>query len=482
MDNDDIEYLGTNSRGILKGISLVPTSTDYLSQSFTVSDSHDSLAIEVGRMPKASPSPFAKASRESALYRCAVVSRKHARITISRSQVTVQDLSSHHGSVLDPHFGTSVAVPSAFPTAVHDGDILTFGKPVSDFHGGHVDPVSVTIKFIYSSSNRFGLSCLSESESDSDEHSRGSSMDISIHSSPRQSPAPPLSGPSSLLRSLLPTNPHSIPRSKRNESPSPEASSFEGVREFSFPPNQLGLEPELPSRMSHFDYLSPGPSSHSLAPLSSAQSSSSSSFRSPSPPGEFPGPLLDSVFTSPSFDSQNRDELENHAAILSLEKQLFSVPREDVVDLDAVSNAWPSDDEQDRIVSSTPLDSQPVTPIRQSPSCHDLRGPEQSPVTPVADSNDVTMVEPVEEKIPDSSSPIVEERGIRAFFKAIGVVRTLSSDSSASSPGSSGMDNKEELMAELRAFVTQAVRDQFASSADSTLEVCCPFVDTERPL
>ncbi|KAI8969534.1 hypothetical protein BD414DRAFT_503173 [Trametes punicea] len=67
-----------------------------------------------------------------ALFRCPVVSRKHAKITFTEyGNVYLIDLHSHHGThILRPGELMSTALKPEVPTVLADGDLITFGKAV----------------------------------------------------------------------------------------------------------------------------------------------------------------------------------------------------------------------------------------------------------------------------------------------------------------------------------------------------------------
>ncbi|OCH89509.1 hypothetical protein OBBRIDRAFT_794195 [Obba rivulosa] len=107
-------------------------------------------AVHIGRK---SGQPCAKARTQdvdSALFRCPVISRKHAKITFTDfGNAYIIDLNSHHGTyVLRPGELVSSAIKPEVPTVLADGDILTFGKIVGrDEH--LVRPVTVRVQLIY---------------------------------------------------------------------------------------------------------------------------------------------------------------------------------------------------------------------------------------------------------------------------------------------------------------------------------------------
>ncbi|KAH8829266.1 hypothetical protein DL96DRAFT_1708418 [Flagelloscypha sp. PMI_526] len=479
MDNDEIEYLGTSYKNVLKGITLEPTSSTYPTWSFSLGLGRNSVSIEIGRLSSSSSSPKETAP-DCALYRCAVVSRKHARLILNNYQVTIQDLESHHGTVVTPRFGKPNVLSGSSVVVLSDGDVLTFGKTVSDAqHGSFVLPVSVRVRFQFASHNRFGLTSLSDSSSDSEQcNSRGSSMDISAHSSPRHSPEPASSSSSSVVfRPFLPTNPHSMPSVKNHFADDILDDLDEDPVHFSFPPNQLGLGTE--SGFSHMSVFGRGDHASSSHPqdispanidsesssIHSTQDRTQHSQRSAQAEVFMQDLLLSGVISSnPILDSQVSDELKNHDATVPFSHQLPPA----IIDL--ASPGSPCTEPPEHVITSqTPLDMDPKTPIRSAES--ELRGREQSPLASLS----------VREQSVESSSqgsletPLQnppEGRGIRAFFKALGVVRNTDNSSTSSldvqqqSAAQISGPDKDAMMAELRQFIEELV----ASRVDRTFE------------
>ncbi|RXW17385.1 hypothetical protein EST38_g8472 [Candolleomyces aberdarensis] len=83
------------------------------------------------------------------MFRCAVVSRKHAKIAFSDSgHVYLIDLSSHHGThVRKPSEMFSKPLKPEVAFQLSDGDIVTFGKPVGR-HEECVRPVVVRVELV----------------------------------------------------------------------------------------------------------------------------------------------------------------------------------------------------------------------------------------------------------------------------------------------------------------------------------------------
>ncbi|KAG6844264.1 hypothetical protein H0H87_008300 [Tephrocybe sp. NHM501043] len=122
MDDDEIQYIGTRSAGFVTGIRLRVENDDLVFHRAT------SSVVAIGRRP----SHDERASPGAALFRCAVVSRKHAKIAFSDSgHAYLIDLHSHHGThIRKPHELASRMLPAETPVELDDGDIVTFGKSV----------------------------------------------------------------------------------------------------------------------------------------------------------------------------------------------------------------------------------------------------------------------------------------------------------------------------------------------------------------
>ncbi|KAI9068546.1 hypothetical protein FKP32DRAFT_1642117 [Trametes sanguinea] len=89
-----------------------------------------SRTISVGR--KSSSGRVLPEDAGRALFRCPVVSRKHAKITFTeQGQVYLSDLHSHHGTyIIRQGELAAMVVKPEVPTALLDGDVITFGKSV----------------------------------------------------------------------------------------------------------------------------------------------------------------------------------------------------------------------------------------------------------------------------------------------------------------------------------------------------------------
>lgn len=197
----------------------------------------------------------------SAMFRCAVVSRKHAKIAFSDSglvrsiicshsllanhclisQAYLIDLGSHHGThIRKPGERFSRLLKPETPTLLADGDIVTFGKSVGK-NEECVRPVVTRIELLYSgqnctspikplvvpcnsspssdkssvksSSGRYGINDTSSSSSDESSFHSGLYSDIEEIPAPASSSSKPVtsqnpssnsSSTTSLLKRLLP--------------------------------------------------------------------------------------------------------------------------------------------------------------------------------------------------------------------------------------------------------------------------------------
>ncbi|TFK63644.1 hypothetical protein BDN72DRAFT_307449 [Pluteus cervinus] len=113
----------------------------------------DTGVVHIGRRPATD----SRASKEhdpksNAMFRCAVVSRVHARIVFSEAgHVYLVDLKSHHGThIRRPGEAIATMLKPETPTSVYDGDIITFGKSVGK-GDDLVRPVVVKIELLYPS-------------------------------------------------------------------------------------------------------------------------------------------------------------------------------------------------------------------------------------------------------------------------------------------------------------------------------------------
>ncbi|KAI0820884.1 hypothetical protein BC628DRAFT_1412850 [Trametes gibbosa] len=114
------------------------------SLSFTKSASR---TISVGRKPSQG---YLADDPERALFRCPVVSRKHAKITFTEyGNVYITDLHSHHGThILRPGELVSTVLKPEVPTVLADGDLITFGKTVGR-DSYLVRPVVVRVQLVF---------------------------------------------------------------------------------------------------------------------------------------------------------------------------------------------------------------------------------------------------------------------------------------------------------------------------------------------
>ncbi|KAL0947997.1 hypothetical protein HGRIS_010621 [Hohenbuehelia grisea] len=165
--DDEIQYMGTRSVRGGGGLSLfgnaharrrvtgfkmhVDSHGDEPSQTLTF---HENIGVvQVGRKPGADrhKEPM-EATQDMALFRCAVVSRKHAKITFDDEDgcAYITDLRSHHGTYLrKPGELDSSRLRPDNPFVLVDGDIVTFGKPVGRDRE-LVRPVTARVELLHS--------------------------------------------------------------------------------------------------------------------------------------------------------------------------------------------------------------------------------------------------------------------------------------------------------------------------------------------
>ncbi|KAF8658187.1 hypothetical protein AX16_002109 [Volvariella volvacea WC 439] len=164
--DDEVQYLGTKpapSRSALDissftqkaaiGIALHDhTSTLSRNKAFVNPlkfYKKDAAVVHIGRR-SSSEAQAGGSEKDRALFRCAVVSRTHAKIAFTDSgSAYLIDLNSHHGT---HHRKSSEIVSKPLkpetPTALSDGDIITFGKPVGR-DDDIVSPVVVRVELLY---------------------------------------------------------------------------------------------------------------------------------------------------------------------------------------------------------------------------------------------------------------------------------------------------------------------------------------------
>ncbi|KAI0058612.1 hypothetical protein BV25DRAFT_1994116 [Artomyces pyxidatus] len=133
---DDIVYVRTNppahtsTHGTVTGIALsIPKRGDEPSQTLRFFRSRTSV-VHIGRAPASNIGRDREV--DNALFRCPVISRRHAKIVFSgENQVQLTDLSSHHGThVLKQGDAISKKLTPGEPISLDNGDSVTFGKTV----------------------------------------------------------------------------------------------------------------------------------------------------------------------------------------------------------------------------------------------------------------------------------------------------------------------------------------------------------------
>jgi hypothetical protein len=104
--------------------------------------------VDIGRKSTHPKGRFS-ADGPAALFRCPVISRRHAKITFTDSgSVQIVDLSSHHGThILRPGDTVSKMISPNLPNTLAEGDVVTFGKSVGRDET-LVRPVTVRVHLI----------------------------------------------------------------------------------------------------------------------------------------------------------------------------------------------------------------------------------------------------------------------------------------------------------------------------------------------
>ncbi|KAK0475880.1 hypothetical protein IW261DRAFT_1493444 [Armillaria novae-zelandiae] len=298
--------------------------------------------IAIGRRPPTVDADQLKRDQEEgkAMFRCPVVSRKHAQITFSDAgNIFLIDLGSHHGTHLrKPDQSVSTMLRSEMPTALATNDIITFGKTVGR-GGDMVRPVVARVEVLYSqpvsvfrplivpdsptnsegsakSSGRYGLHVSSSESSSGSDHD----SDIEELRSPPPVPSircgPPqrfdslLGKASEVLKILIPAR------------PAPSSHSSPIMNHIFFSPS-----PQPPS-----EFLgSPGLRSPAINPLDHDDAI-------PSPPG------LDLSYHDlyePEFRAKSASPMELGSPS-SVSAPLFPSSLEKVLNEPVVVGAWPS--------------------------------------------------------------------------------------------------------------------------------------------
>ncbi|KAF9444063.1 hypothetical protein P691DRAFT_737025 [Macrolepiota fuliginosa MF-IS2] len=160
MIDDDIQYIGSSIK--LRDPPRYPqrtvTSVVLHIEKSDGNDAHvltfnrdTSSTVHIGRRPGTEiESRTLDQEKGRAMFRCAVVSRKHARIAFTDSgNVYLIDLHSHHGThIRKPGETSSRILEPEIPTPLSDGDIITFGKSVGR-NEEMVRPVVARVQLLY---------------------------------------------------------------------------------------------------------------------------------------------------------------------------------------------------------------------------------------------------------------------------------------------------------------------------------------------
>lgn len=143
-------------------------------------DRDESSSILVGRRPGTESEPRSLDQENArAMFRCAVVSRRHAKIVFMNSgnvcasasvgqhrqpadgcQVFIIDLDSHHGThIRKPGETSSKMLASKIPIQLSDGDIITFGKTVGR-NEEMVRPIVARVQLLHGGSSTANIESL----------------------------------------------------------------------------------------------------------------------------------------------------------------------------------------------------------------------------------------------------------------------------------------------------------------------------------
>ncbi|KAJ4476785.1 hypothetical protein C8R41DRAFT_524554 [Lentinula lateritia] len=206
MIEDDIQFLGFSTPRPRPSVQAV-TGFDLHIEKNGAESGHcmmfrrvNTNTVVVGRKQPQHGSDIYDSDSSSAMFRCPVVSRAHAKFTFSESGLLyVTDTSSHHGThIRRPTDLTSRPIPTETLVQVHNGDVVVFGKSVGR-NNEVVRPIVARVELIFnnsisrrpasitksisSSSGRYGLRSSDTSEGDS------SSSDSSANSNESPSPS-----------------------------------------------------------------------------------------------------------------------------------------------------------------------------------------------------------------------------------------------------------------------------------------------------
>ncbi|KAJ4476467.1 hypothetical protein C8J55DRAFT_119653 [Lentinula edodes] len=206
MLEDDIQFLGFSTPRPRPSVQAV-TGFDLHIEKNGAESGHcmmfrrvNTNTVVVGRKQPQHGSDIYDSDSSSAMFRCPVVSRAHAKFTFSESGLLyVTDTSSHHGThIRRPTDLTSRQIPTETLVQVHNGDVVVFGKSVGR-NNEVVRPIVARVELIFnnsiprrptsitkstsSSSGRYGLRSSDTSEGDS------SSSDSSANSNESPSPS-----------------------------------------------------------------------------------------------------------------------------------------------------------------------------------------------------------------------------------------------------------------------------------------------------
>ncbi|KAF9484581.1 hypothetical protein BDN70DRAFT_106163 [Pholiota conissans] len=247
--DDDIVFLGSSPANIpipssrpaqrpVTGVSLHVEKNGSIDAHCLTFRRTDSTVVHIGRRPAMDPAIDDNQSTAAASFRCAVVSRRHAKIAFSDSgHVYLIDLGSHHGTHVRSQ-GVARALKPETPTLLVDGDVITFGKAVGK--GDEcVQPIITRIELLLDPNTSTTFRTLSLPSSSPS--SKGSSGRYGIHTSSSSSDESAENGEYSDIEEIPPPL-ESAPSSNQSSQPASQ-------------PSQTSCAPIPSLRFGHFTAL-----------------------------------------------------------------------------------------------------------------------------------------------------------------------------------------------------------------------------------
>ncbi|KAH9946751.1 hypothetical protein B0H21DRAFT_742247 [Amylocystis lapponica] len=325
--------------GNISGITLqVEATEDQQSESLTFYKSR-TRSVSVGRKSTQAGPRTSDGAHEGdrALFKCPVVSRKHAKITFTEyGNAYIIDLNSHHGThILRPGDTVSRTIEPEVPTVLADGDMVTFGKTVGR-DATLVRPVTACIKLIFGADpTSMNASSSPLATPESEKPSQSSSGRYGVHPS-SESSSDDGSDMEEESRSPSPV-PGTMPAAQVPESfvASRSSGKLELLRRL-LPPMQASFlwAPLMRSASPDRDQTASPEKEHDVAPENTEEQHSEGDSESPvSSPDAYivpppPEPLVVGAFPSFSFLPPQMSEIHFHAP--QVENDIGSESPEDV--------------------------------------------------------------------------------------------------------------------------------------------------------